>query len=134
MPRRTHAHDAALRDALCECLAREERAAGHAYGRKELAAELERLIRDASAYRDEVDVDDEDLFPDGLEAHETVAGQLKLGERVHGLFTTGFTRDGPLPHLPGDARPRPEAGRGARRCVHEPGHRTHLERGERASR
>lgn len=69
-PEARHATAAALRDALRACLAQEERAAGQAYGRKELAAELERVISDASAHRDEVDVDDEDLFPDGLEAHE----------------------------------------------------------------
>jgi serine/threonine-protein kinase len=71
-PEARHATAAALRDALRACLAQEERAAGQAYGRKELAAELERVISEASARRDEVEVDDEGLFPDGLEEHELV--------------------------------------------------------------
>lgn len=57
-----------LRDALRACLAHECQAG--AYGRQEAAAELARLISEASAMRDEVDLEDARLFPSGLESHE----------------------------------------------------------------
>ncbi|WP_233595963.1 MULTISPECIES: serine/threonine-protein kinase [Corallococcus] len=54
----------ALRDALRDCLGREQqRDGGRLYGRKEAAEELMRLITDASAVRDQVELEDEDLFP-----------------------------------------------------------------------
>ena len=69
-PDARHATAALMRDELRACLAREHAAGAACYGRKELAEELERLIRDASAFRDEVELGEEGLFPDMLEAHE----------------------------------------------------------------
>ncbi|WP_244224372.1 serine/threonine protein kinase [Corallococcus sicarius] len=59
-----------LRDALREGLAREQqqRGGGGLYGRKEVAEELARLIADASSVRDQVELEDEDLFPAGMDA------------------------------------------------------------------
>ncbi|RKG72846.1 serine/threonine protein kinase [Corallococcus terminator] len=60
----------ALRDVLRDCLALEQRReGGRLYGRKEAAEELARLVADASVARDQVELEDEDLFPMGLEAH-----------------------------------------------------------------
>ncbi|NVJ04669.1 serine/threonine protein kinase [Myxococcus sp. AM001] len=60
----------ALCVALRECLIQEVRRTGRPFGRADLAEELTRLISDASAVRDEVELLDESLFPQGLEAHE----------------------------------------------------------------
>ncbi|QSQ21135.1 hypothetical protein JY651_38995 [Pyxidicoccus parkwayensis] len=43
---------------------------GQPYARAELAEELARLVTEASATRDQVELPDEDLFPSGLDAHE----------------------------------------------------------------
>ncbi|AEI67877.1 serine/threonine-protein kinase [Corallococcus macrosporus] len=60
----------ALCTALRECLVQEIRRTGRPFGRADVAEELARLISDASAARDEVELLDEGLFPSGLEAHE----------------------------------------------------------------
>ncbi|QDE84055.1 serine/threonine-protein kinase [Myxococcus xanthus] len=60
----------ALCEALRERLVQEVRRTGRPFGRADMAAELTRLISDASAVRDEVELLDESLFPSGLEAHE----------------------------------------------------------------
>lgn len=60
----------ALCEALRECIVQEVRRTGRPFGRADMAAELTRLISDASAVRDEVELLDESLFPSGLEAHE----------------------------------------------------------------
>jgi eukaryotic-like serine/threonine-protein kinase len=53
----------ALRDALRDSLAREQQRHGGAlYGRQEVAEELARLVSDASAFRDQVELEDADLF------------------------------------------------------------------------
>ncbi|AKQ65619.1 putative serine/threonine protein kinase [Myxococcus hansupus] len=56
--------------ALRECLVQAIRRTGRPFGRADVADELARLISDASAVRDEVELLDESLFPSGLESHE----------------------------------------------------------------
>ncbi len=67
-PRERYASAGEMRDALGECLAREVAREGRPYGRAEVAGELARLISDASALRDEVELPDDDVFDSGLEA------------------------------------------------------------------
>ncbi|CAM3107451.1 protein kinase domain-containing protein [Corallococcus soli] len=66
-PESRQASAGALRDALRDALALEQqRNDGRLYGRKEVAEELARLISDTSAVRDQVELEDEDLFPQGV--------------------------------------------------------------------
>lgn len=69
-PSERHASAGELCTALRDCLALEVARAGHPYTRAELALELDRLVTDASAARDQVELLDESLFLSGLEAHE----------------------------------------------------------------
>ncbi|XXF78507.1 serine/threonine-protein kinase [Myxococcaceae bacterium GXIMD 01537] len=65
-PAERHATAAELRDALRAALAMEPRP----FGRPEASAELARMLSEASAQRDRVELDEEGFFPEGLDAEE----------------------------------------------------------------
>jgi serine/threonine protein kinase len=65
-PSERYATAAELRDALRAALAQGPRP----YGRKEASEEVARLLAEASALRDRVELPQEDIFPENLEEHE----------------------------------------------------------------
>jgi serine/threonine-protein kinase len=70
-PAERYATAAGLRDALHALLARMPQP----YGRKEASEEISRLISEASAHRDQVELLQEGIFPEALEAHGVPMGR-----------------------------------------------------------